>query len=348
MVWHALRLDDALGIYVGKNGPTARMRAIGGKLAACWNPAALAEQVSSMTRRDFQSAWRLLNFTYEVSKRQFEATLALIDWARIEKTIGNAWSRLDHDIEVFLQVCFQADVAKEPIRAMVMNYLAETPALSVRLAMLAPLAAVAQINDGKLVGVATHGHFHCRMSAGVIAQLAGDHDALIEPMIAPHEAVASKQLGSKNQPFFDEPLLFLRLIWQLAPTSFERIMANVDPSGAEAGWRAALSGKDAAQHAPSGDRRQKAADRQTAAWLIERCVSRSELDRPRPPRMECLASARHWPTFQQFGRAQPSRAPRAAALPCARYHRGDPRRTPAGRTYCARFAALLRASNWLG
>lgn len=276
MVWHALRLDDALGIYVGKNGPTTRMRAIGGKLAACWDPAALAEQVSSMTRRDFQSAWRLLNFTYVVSKRKFEATLALIDWARIEETIGDAWSWLDHDIEVFLQVCFQADVAKEPIRAMVMNSLAETPVLSVRLAMLTPLAAVTQINDGKLVGVATHGHFHWRMSAGVIAQLAGVHDAPIEPMIAPHEAVASKQLGSKNQPFFDEPLLFLRLIWQLAPTSFERIMANVDPSGAEAGWRSALSGKDAERHAPAGGRRQKASDRQTAAWLIERCVGRCD------------------------------------------------------------------------
>jgi hypothetical protein len=181
-----------------------------------------------------------------------------------------------HEIEVFLQVCFQASAAMDPIRSMVANNLDRTPTLSVRLAMLAPEAAVAQIGAGKSVGLATYGHFHWRMSAAVIAQLAEAHSDLIEPMIIPHEAVASERLSKKSQPFFDEPLLFLRLVWQLAPASFERIMGRIDPGGAEAGWRAALSGEDAARHAPTGDRRQKVADLQTASWLIERSLERSD------------------------------------------------------------------------
>ncbi len=276
MVWHALRLVDSLGIYAGKKGPTSRMRAIGAKMAACWTPAALADQVSSISRREFQSAWRLLEFIREVSKRRFEATVALIDWKRIDQTIGDLWSQMDHEIEVFLQVCFQASVARIPIRAMIANNLDRTPTLSVRLAMLAPEAAVDQITAGRSVGLAAYGHFHWRMSAAVVAQLADTHPNLIEPLVAPHEAVASEQLSKKSQPFFDEPLLFLRLIWQLAPASFERIMGGIDPSRAEVGWRAALSGEDAAKHAPKGDWRQKVDDVQTAAWLVERSLGRND------------------------------------------------------------------------
>lgn len=276
MVWHGLRLVDSLGIYAGKKGPTSRMRVIGAKLAACWAPTALADQVSSISRREFQSAWQILEFIREVSKRQFEAIVALIDWKRIDNTIGDGWGRMHHEIEVFLQVCFQAAVAKDPIRSLVRNNLDRTPTLSVRLAMIAPEAAVVHINAGKSVGLATYGHFHWRMSAAVIAQLADAHPDLIEPLITPHEAVASEQLSKKSQPFFDEPLLFLRLVWQLAPANFERIMGHIDPSGAEAGWRAALSGEEAARHAPTGDRRQKAADHQTAAWLVERSLNRSD------------------------------------------------------------------------
>jgi hypothetical protein len=95
-------------------------------------------------------------------------------------------------------------------------------------------------------------------------------------MITPHVTVASQQLGRKSQPFFDEPLLFLRLTWQLAPVAFERIMAGIDPAGAEAGWTAALQGTDARQHAPGGDRLQSRADRESAAWLIERTLPRTD------------------------------------------------------------------------
>ena len=276
MVWHALRLSDPLSIYVGKKGPSARMRAVAGKLAASWTPEGLAAHISAIDRRDFQPATWLLDFIREVSKRQFEATVALIDWIRIDQTIGDAWGAMYHEIDVFLQVCFQAAAAKAQIRAMVTRNLENTETLSVRLAMLAPDAAVTQLKAGKPVGLASYSHFHWRMSAALVAQLAEAHVDLLEPMIAPHIMVASDQLSRKSQPFFDEPLMFLRLVWQLAPRAFEQIMASIDAAGAEAGWAAALSGNDAKQHAPTGDREQKRVDRQTAAWLVERNLDRSD------------------------------------------------------------------------
>jgi hypothetical protein len=276
MVWHALRMSDTLGIYAGEMGPWARMRAVAAQLAACWTPEELAAQVSAINRRDFQTAAWLLGFIGEVSKRQFEATVARIDWLRIDRKIGDAWGAMYHEVAIFLQVAFQAASAKASIRAMIAAHLDEMEPLSVRLAMLAPETAARQVIAGKSVGLSTHDHFHWRMSAAVVAQLVNPHPDLLEPMIAPHVAVASAQLGRKTQPFFDKPLLFLRFARQMAPVGFERIMAGIDPDGAEAGWTAALQGADAKQHAPTGDRRQRRADRESAAWLVEHALERDD------------------------------------------------------------------------
>lgn len=276
MVWHALRLSDTLGIYAGKKGPSARMRAVGAKLVASWTPEGLAGHLSAINRRDFQTAAWLLDFLQNVSRRQFEATVALIDWTQIDRTIGDVWGAMYQEIEVFLQVCFQGAAAKAPIRAMVAHNLDSAETLSVRLATLAPDAAATHLKAGKPIGLASYGHFHWRMSAAVVAQLAEAHVDLLETMIAPHTVVASEQLSRKSQPFFDEPLIFMRIIWQLAPRMFEQIMAGIDTAGAEAGWAAAFSGGDAKQHAPAGDREQKRTDRQTAAWLVERNLARSD------------------------------------------------------------------------
>lgn len=275
MVWHSLRLSDTLGVYRNK-GPSARMRAVARMLAASWTPEGLAAQLSAIHRRDFQPAAWLLDFIREVSKRQFEATIALIDWDRIDRTIGDAWSAMYHEIEVFLQVCFQAVSAKAPIRALVDRNLDRADTLPVRLAMLAPDAAVTKLKAGKQVGLSSYGHFHWRMGAAVVAQLAEAHRDLLGPMIAPHAKTASEQLSRTSQPFFGEPLLFLRLIWQLAPDAFEQIFAGVHAAGAEAGWAAALSGGDAKLHAPTGDRTQRRVDRGAAAWLVERTLGRDD------------------------------------------------------------------------
>lgn len=269
MIWLALRLRDLFGTNTGKNAPTRRMRQIGKKMVAIWKPETLAAQLSAISRRDFQAAGWLLEFVREVSARRFETIVSLIDWPKIEATIGDAWERSEHNIEVFLQICFQAESVQEPVRQMIARNRTRRSTLSVRLAMLAPQGAVEQVEAGAIVELASHGHFHWRMSAALIAQLAMMRSDLIEAMVTPHEALAGEKLSSKSQPFFDEPLLFLRLLCQLAPASFERIMAAIDPAGAEIGWGTALSGADAARHAPDGDREQARIDRQTAAWLVE-------------------------------------------------------------------------------
>jgi hypothetical protein len=142
--------------------------------------------------------------------------------------------------------------------------------------MLAPDAAIAQLKAGRQVALSSHGHFHWEMSATLMAQLADAPEELLNSMIAPHADVAAKQLSSESQPFFGEPLLFLRIVWEVAPASFERIMAAIDSKGAEAGWSAALRGEDASRFDRTGERGQRRKDQDTAAWLIERALGRPD------------------------------------------------------------------------
>jgi hypothetical protein len=276
LVWHGLRLSDALHLYRGEKGPIARMRAIGKKLAAVWSPADLAKQIALVPLRQVQPAGWLLTFIGEVSTRQFNETVALIDWDQLDRTISEVWVHMHHDLEVLLHICFAAPAGKAPIQAMIMRHLDAADTLSIRLAMLAPDAAVAQLKAGRQVALSSYDHFHWRMSAALVAQLVEAHADLLDCMITPHTAVAAKQLSREAQPFFDEPLLFLRIIWQIAPASFERIMAAIDPTGAEAGWAAALRGKDADRFDRTGERGQRRKDQLTAAWLIERALDRPD------------------------------------------------------------------------
>ena len=314
MIWLSLRLRDLFGTHIGKNAPTRRMREIGKKMVAIWEPKTLAAQLTAIGRREFQPAGWLLLFVRERSVRRFETIVVHIDWPKLEATIGDAWARSDHDIEVFLQICFQAKKAQEPIRQMIAANRTRQPILSVRLAMLAPQVAIEQLETGGAIGLAKHGHFHWRMSAAVIAQLAIVRSDIIEAMVTPHEAIASEKLSGKTQPFFGEPLLFLRLLRQLAPASFERILAAIDPVGAETGWGAALSGMDAAHHASKGDRETVRDDRQTAAWLVEIAHDRTDALGEVARRLRQRYPRRSVPPvklLESFGDADPVEAQRA-------------------------------------
>lgn len=276
LVWHGLRMSDTLNLYRGKKGPNARMRAIGKMLAAVWSPAQLAKQIALVPSRLVQPAGWLLLFIRDASSRQFAKTIALIDWDEFYRTIGEGWARMHHDLEVLLHICFLAPAGRVAIQALIARRCGEVDALSIRLAMLAPDAAIAQLKAGRQVALSSHGHFHWEMSATLMAQLADAPEELLNSMIAPHAVVAAKQLSSESQPFFGEPLLFLRIVWEVAPASFERIMAAIDSKGAEAGWSAALRGEDASRFDRTGERGQRRKDQDTAAWLIERALGRPD------------------------------------------------------------------------
>jgi len=270
-----LRFIDTLGIFKDKGGPTKRMREVGNKLAKIWDARDLADKISGIERRDFQAAGRLLLFLREAAPRLFERVVSQLDWACIDRTIGDAWRLSLHEIEVFLHIGFQAKSARSPIVALIRQNLPRVGTLSARLAMLAPEVAIEELDAGRVLGLSDPWRVEWRLTAGLIASVATPRPELVETAFRPHEAKASEELSNKMQPFFGGPLLCLRFLQERAPASFERIIAGIDVDTAAIGWEWALKGLDANGKA-SSPRDEVRNARRTAAWLVEQCLSRSD------------------------------------------------------------------------
>ena len=224
-------------------------------------------------RRDVQSAWQLLDFLSNVDPVKFEETLAQINWASVDEMIGDTWSQHNHEVEVFLQICFRSKIARNELQALILKNISRLGIMSARLAMLAPDVAIQELQSGHVIGLGDSFHFEWQIGAAVVAQIAKSSPEFLEPLLRPHLSTAGYLLSKPNQPFFGEPLLFLCLVWQLSPKSFCGIVSSINPEGALVGWCDSLNAKTHSQKRRADTFQ---SDRHTAAWLIERTLERED------------------------------------------------------------------------
>lgn len=249
-IWHSLRLDDSLGIYTGVKGPTPRMKEVGSKLASAWDPVKLGRHLSNTPKRDFQSAAFLLNFLLIADPRRFNATVAALDWDKIDETIGEDWGASIHDIEVFLGISHYATKAQPLIAALVARNSGRLGVMSTRLALMAPQTAITHVRNGGQIELTSSQFVEWRMGALALATFADHAPDLLDTLVAPHERALALHLSSAaSPPFFEEALFFLRVLRQAHPSGFQRILDKVDIETAIIGWSKAFAGKGAARSA---------------------------------------------------------------------------------------------------
>jgi hypothetical protein len=262
MAWHVLRVVDPLGIYIGRHAPTVRMKSLAKRMCAPLRPIALAEKLSAAQKRDFQAVSLLLSFLHKASPAKYAATVAALDWIRIEATIGDDWSNMFHDAQVLLGVCYGAKASRPTVEAVIHRNLYRIVTLPPRLALMAPSTGYRHIETGGTIGLADFGHFHWEEAVGVLAYFAGDRPDLVEPLLAPHETAAGAVLSNKHPSWYQKASPFICVVRQVAPASFERILSAVNDAAAEEGWAATLKGK--------GD------GRRTVALLVESAIGRTD------------------------------------------------------------------------
>ena len=262
IAWHVLRMFDPLGMYVGRLAPTAREKSLGRRMCAELQPVTLAEKLSAAQKRDFQMASFLLSFLHKAAPRKYAATVAALDWDRIEATIGDDWSNLFHDAEVFFAVCYGNKASRANVAAVIERNLQRIVTLPPRLAFMAPAAAYKHVDDGRRIGLSGHGHFQWEQAAGVLVKFADQRPDLVEKLLMPSERDAGAVLSNKHPSWYQKATLFIRLLRQLAPASLDRTLASVDVSSAESGWAECLIAKGNA--------------RRTVALLVETAMARSD------------------------------------------------------------------------
>ena len=97
-----LRVFDPLNVYVGKDKPNRRQWTIARGIFKDSNLELMADQLSSIRIRDFQSAAGLLYLMYRCVPRKYDQVLNLIDWSRLSKEIGEYWTDPPHEVEALL------------------------------------------------------------------------------------------------------------------------------------------------------------------------------------------------------------------------------------------------------
>lgn len=257
-----LRVLDVLGVYKGKHRPSERARRLAANLCAEIKPTALAAQLSTTGKRDMQQAAFLLSFLATAAPRKFNQTIVAIDWDQIGTTFGDDWSDLFHDAEAFLGVCFRRPEHRRAVAAFIARNADRIVVMPPRLALMAPEVAHRHVEKGLGIALSRFDHVEWRFGAVLIPYFYQSRPDLVDALLTPAEATVARSLSQHHPSRYKEVTLFIRLLRQLAPQSLERILAQVDASGAEIGWAAALS--------------HGGAPRRAAALLIDSSQNRSD------------------------------------------------------------------------
>lgn len=271
IVWNALRLYDPLRIYVGKLAPSRRMRQVGRKICACWTPKDLANELSRSTHRNFQAAAGLLSFMHKASPKQFEATVLALDWNKIDQAIGADWADGIGDARMLLGVAYTVHAARSAIRAMVERNEPRIVTMSTHLAALAPASALRHVATGKHIALCRWGHVDWQLGTLVLARMAQSEPTLVPVLLKPHYRGLAEALSQPSPTFYNDGLLFLRLLAQVDPSGLIRVLDQIDVEKAELGWRNALRGRE--NNREPGAKLQA---RQVASLLIHHALDRDD------------------------------------------------------------------------
>lgn len=269
--WSSIRIYDPLRIYVGRRAPTARMRDLATMICGVWEPKTLAAKLSRANTRQFQSAAGLMSVLYKARRDAFHETVAAIDWAVVERSVGALWSSPPHDFESFLGVCHASKEGRKAIAEMVLRHVEAMETMSTRLAYIAPEAAHSLVERGGTVAISQHGYVDWDLAAGVLVHFRRQRPDLWDKLLAPHLIPSAKPLSEASPVGFEGALLFFRVLKQLDPKALDVILANIDPEAAERGWANALQG--IGNYHERGSRR---AAREAVAWLIHHARERED------------------------------------------------------------------------
>lgn len=272
IVWHALRLYDPLHIYIGKLAPSRQMRQVGRRICACWSPRDLASKLSRSTHRNFQSAAGLLSFVQKASPKQFEATVLALDWDEIDQMIGADWAGGIGDARMLFGVAYVVPAARSAIQAMVERNEPRIDTMSTHLAALAPASALRHVAAGKCIALYHWGHVDWELGAFVLAKMVQSEPTLVPAFLEPHYRGLAEALSQHSPSFYNDGLLFLRLLAQVGPSGLTRVLDEIDVEKAKIGWRNALRGREINREPGA-----KAQARQIISLLIHHAFSRKDV-----------------------------------------------------------------------
>ncbi len=143
--------------------------------------------------------------------------------------------------------------------------------MSTHLAALAPASALRHVAAGRRIALCQGGHVDWRLGALVLVRVVQSDPTLVPALLEPHYHGLAEALSQPSPSFYDEGLLFLRLLVQVEPGGSTRVLDQIDVEKAQIGWRNAIRGRENNREPGA-----KAQARQVASLLIQQALDRSD------------------------------------------------------------------------
>lgn len=239
-----LRVFDVLHVYVGKLKPTRRQWTIARRMCEKIDPKRVAEHISTVCPRHFQSAGFFLHFLCQSAPKKYEAVLRQLDWKKLNSVIGDDWANMPHDTEVLLSTLY----SRPPTRHLVQKFISDRVGSIVyfppRLMLMVPEVGFAHLSKGGSLRLAQYDHLSWDFGGIALAIIAEVRPELVEQAVAPFVDAIVCGVTNYNRNFTGPAEGFVRVVIEHAPVAWHEILAKLDPAVAEENFAECLRGDE--------------------------------------------------------------------------------------------------------
>ena len=250
LFYDILRVFDRFGeAYTGKYRPSAHQRHLARSFCAKLDAKIVADQLSSLPLRAFQDAAIFMQFFRICAPRKAKGVTSRLDWEKISTTIGEEWSDLPHEAEVFLGTLYSVGASRDAISSFIDQNLGRIKNFPPRIAAIAPDAAISHAAKGGAIRLAQHGHVDWLFGPLVIGLFAEKRPDLLDGILMRQASEVAQALSGPNASFYSDAAPFLYMMRTYAPASMQKILRLIDATKASPGWEDCLAKRSEAREA---------------------------------------------------------------------------------------------------
>jgi hypothetical protein len=228
-----LHVFDVLHVYVGKLRPTRRQWMIARRMCEKIDPKRVAEHISTVRPRHFQSAGFFLHFLYQSAPRKYDAVLRQLDWKKLDSVIGDDWANMPHDTEVLLGTLYSRPPTRHLVRKFISDRADRIVHFLPRLMLMVPEVGLAHLAKGGSLRLAQHDHLSWDVGGIALAIIVEARPELVERAVTPFVDSIARGVTNYNRDFTGPAEGLVRVVIEHAPVAWREVLAKVDPAVAE-------------------------------------------------------------------------------------------------------------------
>lgn len=223
-----LRVNDPLELYVGKWRPNRRRWSIARRMCKHLDPELVARHISCARIRDFRSVAGLLDFLCRCVPKKYDLVIRQLDWAKLDAEIAEDWASPSHETTALLGCMSMSETTRPLVSDLIAaraEYILEMPP---NLVLIAPQVGIMHVKAGKKLRLADFGHVEWEFGTIALVRIGEDHPELVGPTVKPFVDEIAKDIESYHRNEADEAELLIRVLIEMAPEVWEKIVLALD------------------------------------------------------------------------------------------------------------------------